>query len=161
MHTRRWIFGWLLASLLGGCEQGVVYSHSVVLEGGEWPVEEVLDFSFQIDDAAQTYDVYLLLESRPDYPYQNFYVTYYLQGAAEGGLLGKALRHYEIFDLKSGKPLGSGLGRCKQHQYLLVEGCQFPQPGTYTLGLEHFMRTDILHGLHAVGIKVLPSQTSP
>jgi gliding motility-associated lipoprotein GldH len=95
-------------------------------------------------------------------PYQNFYVTYYLQGAAEGGLLDKALCHYELFDLKSGKPLGSGLGKCKKQQHLLIKGCKFSQAGIYTLKLEHFMRTEILHGLRAVGVKVLSSsKTSP
>ena len=157
MISSTWRISWLSVLLFFTCEWTGTYQKVVALEHDQWPVAHVLDFSFSIEDAAQAYDVCLLVKNTQAYPYQNLYVTYYLEDATQH-LLDTKLKNYAIFDAKTGKPLGKGLWKNKRHRFSLVANHRFPRPGSYTLKLVQFMRTDLLPGLQAVGIRVMRSK---
>ncbi|MEL6606849.1 MAG: gliding motility lipoprotein GldH [Bacteroidota bacterium] len=151
---------WLSLFLFYACGGTSIYQTSTSLEHSQWPASSVLDFSFQVGDESQDYDIYLLVKNSQDYPYQNLYVTYYLEDATHN-LLHKELKNYALFDIKTGKPLGTGWRKSKRHEFLLTTGYQFSQSGSYTLKLVHFMRTDHLPGLQTIGMKVTPSKLHP
>lgn len=134
-----------------------IYQSTIALADYCWPVSKVLDFPFQIKDAKPTYDIFLVVSNTQDYPYQNLYIACYLEDDA-GHLTHQALKNYPLFDMKTGRPLGSGLWQSKKQELAMINDQQFPHPGLYTLRLEHFMRTATLPGLQAVGIKVVPSK---
>jgi len=160
MTRNKWRHSWIGLLLLFACERMIIYQTIISFDNDQWPVDTVLDFSFQIKNTAQTYDICLLVKNTQDYPYQNLYITYYLEDDSSH-LLHKALKNYPLFDLKTGKPLGSGLWKSKNHTFLVVDSHQFSHSGSYTLKLEHFMRTDTLPGLRTIGIKVVPSKQIP
>ena len=122
--------GWLGLLLFCVCGQIALYQDIVSLDNDQWPVATVLDLSFQINDEAQAYDIYLLVKEYPAYPYQNMCITYYLEEAANQ-LLHQELKNYPLFDLKTGKPLGNGLGASKSHTFLIQANHQFSCSGTY------------------------------
>ena len=152
-----WKYSWIGLLLFFACGRGAIYQSRVPLSNSQWPVETVLDFSFPIKDTTQAYDICLLVKNTQDYPYQNLYVTHYLEDDT-GQLLHKELKNYPIFDLKTGKSLGKGLGKAKSQTCLVIDSHQFSHPGTYVLKIEHFMRMEILPGLQTIGIKVFPSK---
>jgi len=157
MARRTWRHYWVGLFLFCACGRMAIYKNRMALDNSQWPVDRVLNFTFQIKDIAQTYDIFLLVKNTQDYPYQNLYITHHLENDA-GRLLHQSLKNYILFDLKTGKPLGSGLWRSKQHEFSVLDGHQFSHPGRYTLKMEHFMRTDTLPGIQTVGIKVVPSK---
>ena len=160
MAKNKWRY-WLLGSFLFyACGNTSIYQAFTSLEHSQWPASSVLDFSFQVEDETRPYDIYLLVKNTQDYPYQNLYVTYYLEGAAHH-LLREELKNYPLFDIKTGRPRGKGWIKSKRHEFLLINGYYFSQPGLYTLKLEHFMRTDYLPGLQTIGVKVIPSKSHP
>jgi gliding motility-associated lipoprotein GldH len=160
MAKNKWRHGWVGLLLFFACEQMPIYQRTVSLAHCCWPVAEVLDFSFQIKDTAPTYDIFLVVSNTQDYPYQNLHITCYLEDDA-GHLAHQALKNWALFDLKTGKPLGSGLWQSQKHELSMIQGHQFDHPGLYTVKLEHFMRTAMLPGLQAIGIKVAPSKQRP
>ncbi len=160
MGRNTWRYCWIGLLLLCACDRTATYQNTIAFDHCCWPVATVLNFSFQIKDVAQIYDICLLVKNAQDYPYQNLYVTHSLEDDARH-VLQQALKNYSLFDVKTGKPLGNGFGNIKKHEFLIVTGYQFSHPGLYTLKLEHFKRTDTLSGLQAVGVKVVPSKHLP
>jgi gliding motility-associated lipoprotein GldH len=155
-----WRHFWLGLLLLCACERATTYQRIISLDQCCWPVATVLDFTFQIKDTTQTYDIFLVVSNTQDYPYQNLHVTCYLEDDARH-LTHQALKSWALFDLKTGKPLGSGLGRSQKHELSMINDYQFARPGLYTVKLEHFMRTAMLPGLQTIGVKVVPSKQRP
>ncbi len=143
--------------LLSACDRANVYQKVWQFENHQWPMTTVLDFSFQIKITNRAYDIFLLAKHSPSYPYQNLYVTYYLEDDTEH-LLQEELVNCPIFHPKTGKPLGHGIGNTKTCVFPVVTNHQFSQAGLYRLKLEHSMRTDVLPGLQAIGVKVVPSK---
>lgn len=160
MASNKWRHCGIGLLLFCACEQRAIYQNMVAFAHCQWPVDTVLDFSFPIKDTAQAYDIVLLVKNTPDYPYQNLYITYYLEDDASH-LLHKELKNYMLFDVKTGKPLGRGRWKSKSHTLLVAANHHFSHPGSYALKLEHFMRTDTLPGLQAIGIKVILSKQIP
>lgn len=156
MAKNKWAY-WLGLCLFYACGQTTIYQSSISLNGSQWPESTVIDFSFQVKDETQVYDIYLLVKNTPAYPYQNLYITHYLEDGTQQ-LLHKELKNYVLFESKTGKPLGKGGGKSKHHEFLVTTGHRFSQPGLYTLKLAHFMRTAMLPGIQAIGIKVAPSK---
>jgi gliding motility-associated lipoprotein GldH len=148
------IYYWVVLLLLCACEPVTVYQNTITLPEAQWHVDFLPEFQFQVKDAKEPHYIYLIVEHTPNYPYQNLYLTYYLEDDTQT-LRETSLKNYKLFDAKTGKPLGSGFGKTKHHAFVLLNNYAFSQPGLYTLKLEQFMRADALPGLQAIGIKVL------
>lgn len=160
MARNTWKYCWVGLLLFCACERLPIYQKNIVLDNCHWPVDTVLEFSFRVKNIAPAYDILLVVKNTQDYPYQNLYATHYLEDETKH-LLHQTLNNCPLFDFKTGKPLGSGLGKSKKHELVIVEDHQFSHTGLYIIKLEHFMRTDTLPGLQAIGIKVVPSQKHP
>jgi len=87
------------------------------------------------------------------YPYQNLWITYYLEDE-KGNKLDSQRVNYDLFDKKTGKPQTSGI--FSKHQLLLnpppkhqkaTAGFHFPKPGIYRLRVEQFMRKEGVPGV--------------
>ncbi len=151
---------WLILLLFCACEHTMVYQKTISLPETQWCVDFLPEFKFHIREEEQTYNIYFTVEYTPTYPYQNLCLTYYLENDTQD-LLETALKDYELFDAKTGKFLGSGFGKTKSHVSTILRNYQFPKPGLYTLKMEHFMRTDVLPGLQAIGIKIIRATQAP
>jgi len=152
MPRFKWLIG-LLILVFGSCETNTVYTVTHTLSGYTWYRKDNLQFNFCIQDNTQPYDIYLLIKYAPEYPYQNLYLTYYIKDI-QSTVLTTELKNYLLFEPKTGKPLGKGWGRNKRHELILLKNYYFSTPGTYTVELAQFMRTENLLGVHTVGIRV-------
>lgn len=122
-------------------------------ENPYWIFEQPAVFQFEIKDTTQAYNLYYNVRNSPHYPYQNLYIQHYLRDSADH-LLQKALNNVQIFDDKTGKPLGDGLGDIFDHRFLAIKGLHFPYKGNYSIKLEQYMRVDTLPGIMAVGVRI-------
>ena len=63
-----------------------------------------------------------------------------------------------LFDSKTGKPLGDGLGDIFDHKFKIksLSNYRFPKAGEYTFSVEQNMRQDPLLGVMSVGVSVEP-----
>lgn len=140
--------------LLASCDEQRVFEKNFDFNRRYWPVNEKPEFEFEITDTLTRYNVYSNVRNSLEYPYANIFLTYYLRDSA-GVLLDKNLVRHLLFDEKTGEPQGeSGLGDLYDHRIPLKTNHRFPYSGRYTIALEHYMRSDTLNGIVAVGLRV-------
>lgn len=118
-----------------------------------WRTEEPLTYEFEIEDTQVSYAVIAEFKNDLTYPYRNFYFNYRLQTATDS-LLKESLEQIQLFEPRSGKPYGSGIGDQYNNEIVLEESIQFPGTGTYQIDLKQFMRVDSLTGILRVGVRI-------
>jgi len=146
-------FAVIMVSLLS-CDEQRVYEMNTDFHSRYWPVLEKPVFEFEVADTLATFNLYANVRNSLDYPYANIFLTWYLQDSA-GVQLEKDLVRQLLFDEKTGEPFGdSGLGDIYDHRIPLKTNHRFPYSGKYKMAVEHYMRTDTLSGILAVGLRV-------
>lgn len=139
--------------LLSSCDDSRVYEKNYDFKERAWLVNEKPSFEFTVG-TNQQYNLYCNLRNSVTYPYSRIFINYTLKDST-GLELKKEMVKTFLFDEKTGEPLGSsGLGDIYDQQVLLLKDFNFKQPGTYTVQVEQFMRTDTLQGVLAVGLRV-------
>lgn len=151
----RFLFAVIIFNFLGfvSCNSDMLYEENIDIEDKTWLANDTLDFSLKIEDKANVYNVYYNIRNTITYPYQNLYVNYTLQNP-EGDTIRKDLINMTLFDPKTGKPFGNGLGDIFSHQFKVISQYQFPDTGTYHFKLNQFMRRDSLPEIISVGVSV-------
>ena len=135
------------------CNSDMVYEENIDIEDKTWLANDTLSFSFKVEEKANMYDVYYNVRNTITYPYQNLYVNYTLQNTA-GDTIRKDLINMTLFDPKTGKPFGNGLGDIFSHQFRVMSQYQFPDTGVYHFKLNQFMRRDSLPEILSVGVSI-------
>ena len=144
----------VMMSLVLSCDERRVYEMNTDFDSRYWPVSEKPVFEFEVSDTTVAYNLYANVRNSLDYPYANIFLTWYLQDSA-GVQLEKELVRQLLFDEKTGEPFGeSGLGDIYDHRIPLKKDHRFSYAGKYSVVLEHYMRTDTLSGVLAVGLRV-------
>lgn len=118
-----------------------------------WRTEETLSYEFEIEDAQVAYSVIAEFKNDLTYPYRNFYFNYRLLTSTDS-VLKESLEQIQLFEPKSGKPYGSGIGDQYNNEMVLEENIQFPGTGNYQIDLKQFMRVDSLTGIQRVGVRI-------
>jgi len=142
---------------LTACAPDRVYTKIKDIENTVWNKNDVIEFTFQINDADLEYSLNCLLRNGVAYPYTNIYLNFELLDA-EGNQLWEELRTFDLFDPKTGKPYGDGLGDLFDHEFALKDSYRFPGPGQYKITIAQFMRMDNLPMVMAVGLEVDESE---
>ncbi len=142
-----------LAVLASSCDDARVFEENREMAQREWLVTDEPDFTFFIDDSAQTYNLYYNLRNSLQYEWDRVFVSYAVFDST-GNTLSRKLVYHDLFD-PTGRPLGeSGIGDLYDHQFPLLENYRFPRRGAYTVRLTQFSRQDTLRGVLAVGLRV-------
>ena len=140
--------------LSAACDPNRVYEENQDIENRIWYVDSIPDFSFQISESQKEYDISLNIRNTRSYPFQNLYITYFLEDST-GNLLESELVNFQLFEAKSGKPLGKGgIGDVYDHRFPILNKYKFAGPGGYNLRLQQYMRRDSLPEIIAVGVRI-------
>lgn len=139
--------------LLFSCDSSRIYEDYVDFENAFWHIDSVKTFSFQIEDTTHKYNLYATIRNASSYPFYNLYYQFQLTDAQDS-IITEALKESNLFNPKTGKPYGSGLGDLFDHSFLLDEGTTFPRSGNYKIKLQQSMRKDTLPFILSVGVKV-------
>jgi gliding motility-associated lipoprotein GldH len=139
---------------LFACDSNRVYEKNFSFDNKIWRMDSIATFEFNIGDKKAAYNVYINLRNSVSYPYRNVYITYNLQDSL-GNILKKELVNYELFTRKTGEPLGeSGIGDIYDHQFLILNSFEFSHKGKYKISFQHYMRSDTLSNIMAVGTRI-------
>ena len=71
---RKLLFLAALALALTACRQDIVFSQFVSIPSGEWHVDSVAQFNYQIPDKKVGYQVLVYVRHTERYPYQNMWL---------------------------------------------------------------------------------------
>jgi gliding motility-associated lipoprotein GldH len=144
----------LLSASLVSCDNNRLYEENREFGDRTWKVTEEPRFEFAVRDTSQRYNLYYNVRNSLSYPYARIFITFHLYDST-GKELSKKLINHDLFDQKTGRPLGdSGLGDLFDHQFLLLKEYHFGFPGRYSVKLDQFMRQDTLQGVIAVGVRL-------
>lgn len=144
----------LAVAVLSACGRNSLYEKNVDLDKRMWIADSTFSFTFKVTDPSPTYDIFFNVRNTLSYPYQNLYIQSEMKDA-NGEVLMKQLDNIQLFDPRSGKPFGKGLGDIFSHEYKAISGYQFSDTGQYTIELQQYMRRDTLPELLSVGIGVM------
>ena len=143
-----------LAYGITSCDNGRVFEDNREFAERSWNVTEEPRFEFTISDTTLHYNLYYNVRNSLNYPYARLFITYHLYDSM-GRELSKKLVNNDLFDQKTGRPLGnSGLGDLYDHQFPILQNYAFAGRGKYAIKLDQFMRQDTLQGVIAVGVRV-------
>lgn len=146
------------SSGLIACDENRVYEKNHDIPQHAWHKDSTLLFDIHIKDPAIPYNVYYNIRNAVSYPAQNLYLRIEVQDST-GNVLTSDLNNIELFDPKTGKPYGDGLGDIFDHRVKVLEGFIFPDSGMYNVEVQHRMRDKImvenrLPSIMSVGIRI-------
>jgi len=147
------VFFVIVTFILNSCTTDTVYYGVKKLPNAEWHSGNILEFKISVKNTLES-NIYMILKNTKKYPYQNLFISYTILDE-HGEVVAKALESFDLYDLKTGKSLGDGfLSNQKTHEFVILPKYSFVKPGVYTIRLEQFMRSDVLHGIKTVGLLV-------
>lgn len=141
------------AVLVLACDRQRVYEDFMDLEQEFWHQDSVMRFQFAISDASKPYRLIALFRNKQAYPYHNMYYRYTLRDAKDS-ILRQELKEIFLFDPKTGKPNGGGIGSTFDHSQTVVESHMFPASDEYSVDIQQYMRLDTLPHILSVGWRV-------
>ena len=116
-----------------------------------WSKDTMYVFHVPISDTAATYNVYVNVRNRGEYPYQNLWL--FLKRTAPDKVLTKDSIECYLADNR-GKWLGSGIGSIMEMPILYEQNVKFSQKGIYNYFIVHGMRDSLLAGINDIGIRI-------
>ena len=150
----------LVTGLLFGlvsCDPNRVFEENIDFENPYWIKDQPAEFEFEIQDISTEYDLFFNVRNSLSYPFQNIYIQYTLKDSLNREVLSE-LKEFYLFDQKTGKPLGDGLGDIFDDSFPLNEDYSFKNTGIYSIKLEQFMRLDSLPMILSVGLRIQKSE---
>lgn len=148
----------ILFTGLYACDESRVYEKNKDIPEHAWHKDSTLLFDVQIKESGIPYNIYYNIRNAVSYPAQNLYLRIEVQDSS-GNTLTSDLNNIELFDPKTGKPYGDGLGDIFDHQVKVLDHFIFPDSGAYEIMVQHRMREKImvdnrLPYIMSVGIRV-------
>jgi gliding motility-associated lipoprotein GldH len=139
--------------LFSACDESRVYEKNIDFAGNDWYVDSVAKFPIEINDPSIDYNLYVDVRNAVSYPFTNLYIQYNLYDSTQKKIQGKLMR-LPLFDKKTGKPYGDGLGDIFDHRFALNKDLKFPYKGKYQAEIIQYMRQDPLPFIMSIGIRV-------
>ncbi len=136
---------------LAACDTDRVYQQAYQFEDDGWRVDTIPEFTFDIGDT-EPKNILLNLRYGLDYKEYNMYLTYYLEDG-QGNELSSELISVDLFDSKTGRPLGEG-SSIYQNQIPVLENYSFAKPGSYTFKIAQYTRENPVMEIYSVGVRV-------
>lgn len=144
----------LIIIILNSCDPTRLFEENIDFEDKAWLSDDVIVFDFHVPESRSRYNIYFNLRNTMEYPHYNIYISFKLKDSLNQ-VLHQELVNFDLFDAKSGDPLGkSGLGDIFDHQFLLLENYEFQETGLKRLELQQYMRYDSLPEIISTGMRI-------
>jgi len=141
-------------ALFSGCSNdNTVFEGKKDFKKGYWLWQEPVIFEFSVPDAGQKYNLSYFIRNSIDYEHYNLYLKHFIEDSA-GNVISKKLNNVLLFEPKTGKPIGDGIGDIFNLKKDFLTDFTFPSAGQYTLRIDQYMRLDTLRHIHTIGIQV-------
>lgn len=142
----------LVLFYFSSCDSSRLYEENKDINS-YWLSDSIASFNFDISDNTLDYNVFFSVRNGVDFPHSNLYFKYFLKDSL-GATIESDLINFQLFNAKSGYPLGNGIGDMFEHQYELLTKYQFTNTGVYELSFQQYMRYDSLPEIYSVGFRV-------
>lgn len=150
MKTR--IFLAILISLfLTSCLNNDVFLKYKTITSLGWNKDSLYTFDVPIKDTTATYNLYVNVRNRGEYPYQNLWI--FLSKMTPDSIESKDSVECYLAD-RRGKWLGSGVGSVLEMPVLYQQKVKFDKVGIYRYKIGHGMRDSVLIGINDIGMRV-------
>jgi gliding motility-associated lipoprotein GldH len=97
------------------CQTDTLVDQQVSLSEQGWLQKNKIFIDFQVTDTSKSYDVRVAFRQSNEYPFYNLYFVPKILNA-DGKVIKRAFAEALLYDAKTGKPRGSGLGDMYSHQ---------------------------------------------
>lgn len=147
MKIKSQLFLGLFILLHFSCGRSFTFSHNLDIPETGWAYENILKYDFEVADTDALYDLYLEIDYKTSFSFQNMYVNVYT--GQEESEMKKALLSLDLSN-----NLGIWKGDCNAEKctYLLPlqKSIYFEQAGGQKFWLEQFSRSPILKGVQSI-----------
>jgi gliding motility-associated lipoprotein GldH len=141
----------IISLITVACTSNDVYFQYQPVAVKGWSKDSLYNFDIPITDTLATYNVYVNIRNRGEYPYQNLWV--FLDKTAPDKKESKDSIECYLADQR-GKWLGSGIGSVMEMPVLYQQNVRFKKAGTYHYKIGQGMRDSILNGINDIGMRV-------
>jgi len=143
---------------ISSCETTRISEQNIDLDNSVWPVDSLVKFSFSVKHS-DVYKISMNLRNSGNYGFQNIYIGYWLKDSLEQVILTntvelKNIDNFQLFDPKTGTPLGRGLGDIFEHRFVLEDSLKLESGKTYSMEFQHYMRDQNLKGVLSIGYRL-------
>ncbi len=141
----------LLLLCFGACGDNYLYETTKEIPNGVWTYRDTLNFQFDIADTSARYNLYVEFAHADTFPHQNLYLRLKTRFPD-----GRRVSDVKSFDFFSAQGVSNGTcsnGKCRV-QLNLKQKTRFPQPGTYAITFEQYMRRDSVPGVASIGMAI-------
>ncbi len=117
-----------------------------------WPIEDTLQYSFNIDDTEGSYKVKFNLRVSDEYKYRNMFLftkTIFPDNAQKIDTLQFILSDEE------GNSYGKGISANKELEFVIDDAARFVQRGHYSFEVLQGMRDNPLEGVNSLGFVII------
>ena len=133
------------------CKNNDVFFQYKAVNAKGWNKDSLYTFDIQITDTISTYNVYVNVRNRGEYPYQNLWL--FLNKTSPDKVEMKDSIECYLADQR-GKWLGSGIGSVMEMPILYQENVRFNKSGMYRYKIVHGMRDTTLTGINDIGMRI-------
>jgi gliding motility-associated lipoprotein GldH len=134
-----------------GCTSHDVYFQYNPVSAKGWSKDTLYVFHVPITDTTATYNVYINIRNRGEYPYQNLWL--FLRNTDPAKTVIKDSVECYLADQR-GKWLGTGMGSIMEMPVLYQQNVKFSKTGTYSYMIVQGMRDSLLMGINDIGMRV-------
>jgi gliding motility-associated lipoprotein GldH len=155
-NNKRWPMPWVALLLCGaclyGCQPIAVYEKNTAIANQAWLSSQTATGSFEVNDTAANYRMYLVMRHTDTYPYENIWLRIGLQAP------GDSIRYerYNVSLVKDGQGWeGTGMNDIWEvRKPLQAPPGLFGKKGTWRFSIAHLMRNDPLPAVLSAGLRV-------
>lgn len=146
-------------SLLMSCKGSSDLKEIRDFKNSEWFIAKKESFVVEIKDVTKTYSFNYLVRNTIGYHYYNLYLNQVLSDS-NGKVLQSSMDEVILFNQKTGKPNGVGLGDIFDNRIAApkLQNYKFSKPGKYKWTLSHNMRPDPLTDIMSIGAEVIAQE---
>ena len=136
---------------MSACDPKMIIDEYKPIAARSWSYDNTPEFTIEVMDTSQRYNLYFNLRNTGNYGYNNLFVLFHIK-APDGKEDTKRL-NFLLAD-NDGRWLGKGLGDLYDNQILVLKEMRFDKAGKYTFAIEQNMRDNPLVGITDVGLRI-------
>lgn len=133
------------------CDKNRVFDSSIRIEDGQWTVNDVKQFSFEIEDTTAYYNVLINVRNNNEYDYRNLYL--FIKMTSPSNKYFADTVEFQLADNR-GKWMGKGVGNIWQNQLLMLKNVKLLEKGSYQVEIIQGMRDDTLESITDIGLRI-------
>ena len=141
----------LICFVLSACGNRNIFFEYQPIPPEGWCMYSVRSFDIDIKNIEKTYNVYINVRHRPNYPFQNLWL--FITETAPNGIVSRDTIEIFLADHR-GRWLGSGSGSVREMRVRIKQDFYFPEAGTYRFDIQQGMRSEVLQGITEIGMQV-------